>query len=497
MKIRCNLLTNLVRCLLASATVLFAMVAQGAEGWIDLFDGESLDGWRAAENPDSFRVVDGTILCDGPRAHLFYVGADGKAAFSNFQLSLEIMSQPGANSGVFFHTTWQASDWPKAGFEVQVNNSQKKHGDYLELKKTGSLYGICNVYKAAAPDGEWFTMNIAVQGPRVVVHVDDVLLVDYVEPVRPLLAGAPEVNALSSGTFALQCHDPGSKVQFRNLRVRPLPAPASDEIMDRRKLDTTGARMLSLARQNFPLVDLHVHLKGELTLENALAISRAAGMGLGIAVNGGRDFPVRNDESALEFLAAMELQPVFIGLQAEGREWMGLFAPETRAKFDYIFSDSMTFTNAAGKRLRLWIPQEADIGPDAEAFMDELVSTTVAIIENEPIDIYVNPTFLPASIAADYDTLWTDARIAEVVDALVENGVALEINGRRRIPSERFLRHAKDAGVKFTFGTNNAGAEDFGEWAYELEMQDKLGLSWTDMWVPGYAPSRAQREINL
>jgi len=96
-----------------------------------------------------------------------------------------------------------------------------------------------------------------------------------------------------------------------------------------------------------------------------------------------------------------------------------------------------------------------------------LVEKAVGILETEPIDIHVNPTFLPA---------------------------AIEINARYRIPSEAFLRLARSKGAKFTFGTNNAGANDLGDWSYPLDMQKKLGLEWQDMFVPGHQPSRALRE---
>jgi hypothetical protein len=211
-------------------------------------------------------------------------------------------------------------------------------------------------------------------------------------------------------------------------------------------------------------------------------------------VNGGVGFPVQDDAAARAFVESMRGQPVFLALQAEGREWMRMFSRETRARFDYIFTDSMTWTNAAGKRLRLWLPAEADFGPDTQGFIEELVAAAVRIMETEPIDIYVNPTFLPATIAARYDELWTEERMQRVIMAAVRHGVAIEINARYRLPSERFIRAAKAAGAKFTIGTNNASAQDFGDWSYPVEIQRKLGLSWRDFWAPGHAPSRAQRE---
>jgi hypothetical protein len=218
-------------------------------------------------------------------------------------------------------------------------------------------------------------------------------------------------------------------------------------------------------------------------------------MGLGVALNCGKGFPVETDEAALAFLKEMEGQPIFVAMQAEGREWVDMFSPKVRAKFDYVFTDSMTFTDdRSGKRTRLWMPDEVEVG-DPQAFMDMLVGKAVGILENEPIDIYVNPTFLPEAIADDYDTLWTDARMQKVIDAAVKNEVAIEINGRYKLPSERFLRRAKEAGAKFTIGTNNGGADDLGDWSYPLEMQEKLELGWQDMFVPGHAPSKAQKEL--
>jgi hypothetical protein len=479
--------------LLLALAVPASFALEAEEGFVSLFDGRTLAGWKASEAPGSFKVVDGTIACDGPRSHLFYVGADGQASFENFELSVDVRAKHGANSGVYFHTGFQEKDWPAQGFEVQVDNSQERHGDYLELKLTGSLYGIRNVYKALAKDDEWFTLHVTVQKPRVQIRVNDTLVVDWIEPPGLLPEGAPKMNRLGRGTFALQCHDPGSKVFYRNLRVKALPSPPSVAapmpIVDARYL-----QMIELGKANFPLADLHAHLKGGLTLEQALALSRATGMFLGLAVNCGKGFPVETDEGALAYLKTMEGQPAFVAMQAEGREWVTMFSKETRAKFDYVFTDGMTWSNPAGKRMRLWIPEEVEIGPDEQAFMDLLVSKIVGILETEPIDIYVNATFLPAAIAPRYDALWTEARMTRVIDAAVKNGVAIEIGARYRIPSEAFLRLAKSRGAKFTFGTNNAGANDLGDWSYPLEMQKRLDLKWTDMFVPGHQPSRAQRE---
>lgn len=481
--------------LVVAATTLLLAPPTSAEEvrWQSLFDGRTLAGWKASsDNPASWSVKDGALACDGPRSHLFYVGADGQAGFENFELSVDVRTRPGANSGVYFHTAYQADGWPAQGFEVQVDNSQKQHGDYLELKLTGSLYGVRNLYKALAPDDQWFTLNVRVRRPRVEVRLGDVLVVDWVEPASPLPEGGPQLNRLGRGTFALQCHDPGSQVAYRNLGVRPLE-PSREATPPPPVVDAAYLQVLELGRANFPLVDLHTHLKGGLELGPALARSRESGVFLGIAANCGQGFPIQTAAAAAAFVASLAGQPVFVGMQAEGREWVSMFSKTTRARFDYVFTDAMTWTNPAGKRMRLWMPDEVEIGPDEQAFMELLVEKTVGILKTEPIDVYANASFLPAAIAERYDALWTDERMTRVIDAAVQNGVAIEIGGRYRIPSERFLRLAKSKGAKFTFGTNNTGAADFGDWSYPLAMQKALGLTWKDMFVPGHQPSRAQR----
>ena len=185
-------------------------------GWYTLFDGESLDGWRASENPGSFSVEDGVIVVDGPRGHLFYTGPVEGADFDDFEFMAEVMTMPGANSGIYFHTEYQDEGWPSKGYEVQVNNSQS------DWRRTGSLYGIDDVREAPAPDSVWFTEHIIVRDSLVTVLVDGDTLVQYVEPPDAAHFADNPGRRLDRGTFALQAHDPASRVLYRNIRVRPL-----------------------------------------------------------------------------------------------------------------------------------------------------------------------------------------------------------------------------------------------------------------------------------
>jgi Domain of Unknown Function (DUF1080) len=191
--------------------------AEKAQGWQLLFDGQSLAGWRASDAPGTFSVKDGVIIVHGPRSHLYYVGPIENHDFKNFELKIDVLTFPNANSGVYFHTEWQAVGWPDKGYEVQVNNS---HSD---TSRTGGLWGIRDYLPVAVPDGQWFTLTIRVDGQHVVTLIDDKTIVDYTEEANPPRPKGLEHRLLGSGTFALQGHDPASVVHYRNIKVRKLP----------------------------------------------------------------------------------------------------------------------------------------------------------------------------------------------------------------------------------------------------------------------------------
>ncbi len=186
--------------------------AANDDGWISLFNGKNLDGWKAGENPDSFQVEDGVLVVDGPRGHLFYDGPVEEANFKNFHLKADVQTKPKANSGIYFHTRFQESGWPSAGYEIQVNVT---HGD---PKKSGGLYGVRDVADPPAKDNEWYTQEIIVQGKRIISKINGEVLVDYTEDPADIRGD----RRLSSGTFAIQAHDPNSRILFRNIKVKPL-----------------------------------------------------------------------------------------------------------------------------------------------------------------------------------------------------------------------------------------------------------------------------------
>ncbi len=193
------------------------IAAQSTGEWISLFNGKNLDGWKVGENADTFSVTDGTLKVAGDRAHLFYDGKVENHNFKNFEFKAQVMTKPGANSGIYIHTIYQEDGWPDQGYEVQVNNSQE------DWKRTGSLYNILDVKETYVKDNEWYTEYIKVEGNRIIVKINDIVVVDYTEPENPLRPKAHVNRLLSSGTFALQGHDPGSVVYYKDIMVKPLP----------------------------------------------------------------------------------------------------------------------------------------------------------------------------------------------------------------------------------------------------------------------------------
>jgi hypothetical protein len=250
----------------------------------------------------------------------------------------------------------------------------------------------------------------------------------------------------------------------------------------RRRADAADLRLARLREQGFTPVDFHTHVRGGLTLDDVLARTWRLGIGAGVAANCGKGFAITDDKGAEAFLQSMRGRPVFVGMQAEGREWVKRFSPATVAHFDYVFTDAMTLTDQRGRRVRLWVKDEVDV-PDAEAFMERLVKTIETILDTEPIDFYANPTYLPEVLAKDYDRLWTPERQKRVVQALARNGVALEISASLRLPRPALLKMAKAAGVKFTFGTNNTDRK-LGGLDYCLRMIEECALTPDDLWAP-------------
>ncbi len=191
------------------------------DAWVTMFNGKDLTGWKVSpDNPNSFKVVDGVLVVDGPRAHLYWGGEDGDPTnekIINFHLHAKVKTMPKANSGIYFHTAFQPGGWPHKGYECQVNQT---HGD---RKKTGGLYAIKDVMdKSPVNDGEWYDYDIIVKGKHIVIKINGKVTTDWTEPDGWTPPKGMAGRKLSTGTFAIQAHDPKSVIHYKDIRMKNL-----------------------------------------------------------------------------------------------------------------------------------------------------------------------------------------------------------------------------------------------------------------------------------
>jgi hypothetical protein len=213
----CALVAALVPVLLAADDAAKPQADADADGFYSLFNGKDLTGWKVNENPQSFKVEDGAIVVNGDRGHAFYDGPVANHDFKDFHFKAEVMCMPKSNSGIYFHTKFQPDGWPQVGFESQVNNT---HGD---PKKTAGLYNVKDVMNdSPAKDNEWFTYEIIVKGDTIKTVINGKTVTEWTQPADWKGAGGQAERRIGSGTFALQAHDPVSKVLFKNIKVKPL-----------------------------------------------------------------------------------------------------------------------------------------------------------------------------------------------------------------------------------------------------------------------------------
>lgn len=183
--------------------------------WQILFNGKDLEDWKAAEKPECFTVEDSALKIQGGRGHLFYVGEVENADFIDFEFMATVMTTPGSNSGIYFHTEYQPTGWPKKGYESQVNITHK------DKQKSGGLYDAAKVSDPPATDNQWYTQHIIVKGKNVIVKINGQVVVDYTEADDVNFKGWPG-RKLSHGTFAIQAHDRKSVVYFKDIKVKPI-----------------------------------------------------------------------------------------------------------------------------------------------------------------------------------------------------------------------------------------------------------------------------------
>jgi hypothetical protein len=219
-----------------------------------------------------------------------------------------------------------------------------------------------------------------------------------------------------------------------------------------------------------------------MTAGKALDRQAVTGVHGGVLENVGRGWPLETDDQLRAFLDGVQGQPLFLGVQVNDRDWMQRHSSQLLQRLDYVLGDTMIMPmpDDDSPPVKLWLADQYTID-DPEAWMERYVRHNLRVL-SEPITILANPTYLPPAVESQYEQLWTEGRMRQVIQAAVKNRVALEINAKK-YPSERFIRLAKQHGAKFSFGSNNFNDQPI-DLRRCLEAIDRYGLTKDDLYVP-------------
>ena len=180
-----------------------------AQESISLFNGENLDGW-VNHGEEKWFVEDGELICEsGPKGEYGYLSTD--KFYKDFELTLEFKQEADGNSGVFIRSTFEGTK--VSGWQVEVAPPGKDTGGIYESYGRGWLIKPDPEKDKALKMGEWNTMKIRVEGPKVTSWLNGVQMVHLED----------EKIGEGEGAIALQIHDGGGiRVKWRNIKLVPL-----------------------------------------------------------------------------------------------------------------------------------------------------------------------------------------------------------------------------------------------------------------------------------
>ena len=237
----------------------------------------------------------------------------------------------------------------------------------------------------------------------------------------------------------------------------------------------------STVKPGFAVADFHVHLSPTLSIEQAVELGKERGVQIGIVEHPGPGYPINSDADLKQYIDGLRKYPVRVGLQPVYAGWSKAFSKTLLDELDYVLMDALTLPNPDGTWLAIWqIDTHVD---DEEAFMTRYMQFIEQVLTTEPTNIFGWPTFLPVPIARQYTRLWTRPRIHRILDLAKAKKIAIEINEVAHVPDENFIAAAKQAGLKFTFGTDSRN-QNAAHFYYCYQMAQKCGLTEADMFVP-------------
>jgi histidinol phosphatase-like PHP family hydrolase len=244
--------------------------------------------------------------------------------------------------------------------------------------------------------------------------------------------------------------------------------------------------------------DLHVHTTmsdGEVELAEIVRIADALGVQVGIADHvsaRNRNLFVSTPEKLDRYIEALDGLPVFRSGELCWRDSFSESIPdEIIERFDYLIGSNHGFTLPDGSVVSPWsrvLPPHWAAAP--QHFMEIWVQNLCDLVAVMPIDIVAHPTLLPPallSLEGDVFSWWTEEREDRFVEATVRAGVALEISNRYRLPHDRLLKRAREAGARFTLGSDGHQRHQIARLEWAIQAAGSAGIDDDRLFVPNRA----------
>jgi histidinol phosphatase-like PHP family hydrolase len=241
--------------------------------------------------------------------------------------------------------------------------------------------------------------------------------------------------------------------------------------------------------------DLHVHTTmsdGDLPLSRVVEIAAARGVQVGIADHvSTRNMArcVATVDAMETYLEALEAAPV---LRAAELCWCDTLCEqlpqEFLARLDYMIGSNHGFVLPDGTMASPWwktLPHEWQ--GRAEELMDLMVLNLCDLVREMPVQIVAHSTLMPPallSLEPDVEAWWTDEREDRFVEATLERAVAIEISNRYRLPHDRLLRKAKEAGATFSLGSDGHTESQIARLDWAIAAAGRAGINRADLFVP-------------
>lgn len=222
MKTLISLLTVCLLMFAAAAKAQPAKTKSDEKGFVTLFDGTTLNGWKLVRgHGPGYVVKDGVLVCPADGGGNLFTEKE----YSNFVFRFEFKTEPGGNNGVGIRAPLEG-DAAYAGMEIQILDDQHERykGKIKSEQHHGSVYDVIPARTGfLKPAGEWNEEEIMARGNRIRVTLNGVIILDAdLGTVREesVLKKHPGLK-MKAGHIGFLGH--GSLIEFRNIRIKALP----------------------------------------------------------------------------------------------------------------------------------------------------------------------------------------------------------------------------------------------------------------------------------